>query len=195
VSTIRTRDGAELTIRPIAAADRGALHRHFLSLSAETRQRRFLHPVKELTERDLTYLTEVDHHDHEALIAVDEDGEIVGVARFIRLEDRLDAAEVAVTIRDSWQGRGVGTAVLAALMTRAREEGIDSFSALCLAANRDMMILFEELGESVRRTGSAHGAIELEIVLPTEEREAIGPALRAAARAPDLAAREPLAGS
>jgi GNAT superfamily N-acetyltransferase len=180
-------------VRPIRPDDRDALHEAFLSLSEETRFRRFLRPVKELTGSELDYLTDVDHHDHEAVVAVDEAGEIVGVARYIRLADRPNEGEVAVTVRDEWQGRGVGTLVLRALIERARTEGVVAFTALCLASNRDMMILFDELGDGVRRTGAAQGAVELEIALPTDSHDRVRPALRAAARAPDLTAREPIA--
>ena len=189
----KTRDGAGFLVRPIAPDDRAALQAAFLSLSEETRYRRFLRPINRLGESELTHLTVVDHRDHEALVAVDEQGLIVGVARYIRLADRPDAAEVAVTVADEWQGRGVGTELLGDLIARAREEGVDRFVAMCLASNRDMLILFEELGESVRRTGTGEGAIELEIELPTEAPHLVGPALRAAARAPDLTAQRPVA--
>lgn len=186
---VATRDGSEILVRPISEEDREGLQTAFLALSNETRYRRFLRPINRLSEAELTRLTDIDHHDHEALIAIAPDGQLVGVARYIRLVERPAAAEVAVTVTDEWQGRGVGTAMLTRLIARAEEEGIDTFVALCLASNKDMLILFEELGERVRRTGQSSGAVEVEIELPTAERHLVGPALRAAATAPDLTAR------
>ena len=86
------------------------------------------------------YLTEIDHHDHEAIAALDaRTGEGIGVARYVRDPQRRDAAEVAVTVIDDWQGKGVGTLLLEVLGARARQEGISSFTALMLATNQEMM--------------------------------------------------------
>ena len=85
-----------------------------------------------LRERDLDYLTQVDHHDHEALVAVDEaTGEGVGVARFVRTGP--DVAEPAVVVADDWQGRGPARGCSTLLAERAREEGIARFVAPVLA--------------------------------------------------------------
>jgi hypothetical protein len=83
--TARLRDGAAIEIRPVTPADRETLRQGFERLSPESRYRRFFGPQPELSERDLDYLTDVDHHNHEALVATDPDtGDAVGVARFVR---------------------------------------------------------------------------------------------------------------
>jgi len=74
------RDGSEVLIRPIRGADAPALADGFARLSARTRHLRFLTGKRELTPKELRYLTEVDHHDHEALAAADN----VAVARLAR---------------------------------------------------------------------------------------------------------------
>jgi GNAT superfamily N-acetyltransferase len=80
----------------------------------------------------LAYLTEVDHHDHEALVAFDDcSSEGVGVAWYVRVDGAT--AEAAVTVADDWQGRGLGTALTSMLAERALEEGIDRFTAVVLA--------------------------------------------------------------
>ena len=117
-----------------------------------------------LTESQLTYLTDVDHHDHEAFVAFTEDGELVGVARFVRLKDEPRAAEAAVTVADAYQGRGVGTVLTQELARRAREEDVDIFTATALAANLDVIDLLGRLGDSeVKQDGS--GGVEMRIVL------------------------------
>jgi GNAT superfamily N-acetyltransferase len=113
----------------------------------------------------LRYLTEVDHRDHEALVAVGADGTLLGVARSVRSRSDPQVAEAAVTVADDWQGRGMGTALLGILADRAREEGIHRFTALMLATNREMLELFEDLGP-VRILKQASGTVELEITLP-----------------------------
>jgi RimJ/RimL family protein N-acetyltransferase len=182
-------DGAEIEIRPIEPEDRAELAAGLRRLSPESRYRRFLAPTHELTESELDYLTQVDHHDHEALVAQEpETGTGVGVARFIRFSEELDKAEFAVAVADDWQGRGVGGALLARLSDRAREEGVRRFSAVILADNRHMLELLDDLGE-VRIANEEYGAVEVEIDLPAEGvAAALRRTIRAAARG-DLSLR------
>ena len=120
VSTATLRDGTEVDIRAIEPGDKALLAEAFSRLSPESRYRRFFRPLKELRDSDLRYLTEIDHADHEALVAIAADGSLVGVARYVRSEEERELAEVAVTIVDDWHGRGVATELLRALVDRAR---------------------------------------------------------------------------
>ena len=130
------RDGSRVLIRPVQRADAPLLADGFARLSATSRWMRFLTPKKELTPAELRFLTDLDHHDHEALGALDHrDGRGVGVARYVRQADDPWGADVAVTIVDEWQGRGLGTELLARLSDRAREENIQRFTALVAAEN------------------------------------------------------------
>jgi GNAT superfamily N-acetyltransferase len=159
------RDGSRVHIRQARRTDRDLLAGGFEHLSPESRYRRFLTPMHELDERTLRYLTDLDHRDHEAMFALDESGEGVGVARYVRSAARPDTAEVAVAVVDSWQGRGLGTLLLQAISARARDEGVRTLTALMLASNREMMELFEHLGP-VRIVGRAGGTIEIEVAIP-----------------------------
>jgi RimJ/RimL family protein N-acetyltransferase len=179
---METIDGVPLRIRPIGADDKSALVDAFRHLSERSVYRRFLAPVKRLTESELAYLTELDHSDHEALVALLETGEIVGVARYVRQSAAPERAEVAVTVTDEWQGRGVGTTLLHLLARRATENGVQQFTGVCLAENREMLQLFDELGPTTRHPGEGE-VTEVEVTLPTTATHAIRPALRAAARA------------
>jgi nucleotide-binding universal stress UspA family protein len=149
-------------IRPIAPADRGALRDAFERLSPESRYRRFFVAITELSDQDLDYLTEVDHRDHEALVAIDEStGAIVGVARFVRTS--ADEAEPAIVVADDWQRRGVATRLLDALVERAREESIARFRAPVLAENPAAVRVLSRLGPTV--STSSGPEVELDIVL------------------------------
>ena len=92
------------------------------------------------------------------------------MARYVRNPARPNAAEVAVTVVDDWQGRGLGTLLLEAITMRAREEGVDTFTALMLVDNRQMMDLLQRLG-AVRVVDRAAGAVEVEVHLSRHRRQ------------------------
>jgi len=169
VEEMQVHDGLEIGIRPIRSEDKELLANAFEKLSPESRYRRFFAPLRRLSPQDLRYLTEVDHHDHEALIAVDpKSGNLVGVARYVKAEDPAEA-EVAVVIGDPWQKKGVASALLDRLVGRAREEGIDHFVAVVLHDNTDALELFRNVapgGSTTRRSASGH--VEMLIELPEE---------------------------
>ena len=183
------RDGSRVRLRQGRSSDKELLRRGFERLSPESRYRRFLAAMPELREATLRYLTEIDHHDHEAIAALDEKtGEGIGVARYVRDPERSDVAEVAVTVIDDWQGKGVGTLLLEVLSARAREEGITTFTALMLASNQEMMDLLDALGP-VRVVDREAGAVEIEMANP---KVGLSPVLKALLR---VAARNDLAAS
>jgi RimJ/RimL family protein N-acetyltransferase len=154
-------------IRPVRRADAALLAGGFARLSARSRRLRFLSPKKELSSAELGYFTDVDHHDHEALGALDHaDGRGVGIARYIRDAADPQAAEIAVTVIDDWQGRGLGTELVAQLSERARSEGIRRFTALVAADNPAMARLLRSVrADLVRRE---QGALQYEIMLGSE---------------------------
>ncbi len=162
---VTLRDGSRVRLRQVRATDKERLRRGFHRLSAESRYRRFLGAMPMLSEGAMRYLTEVDHHDHEAIVALDDaSGEGVGVARYVR-SGGPDAAEVAVTVTDDWQGRGLGTLLLDVISARAREQGIRRFTGLLLATNAEMLDLLERLGP-VRIVDRERGTVEVEVEIP-----------------------------
>jgi RimJ/RimL family protein N-acetyltransferase len=157
------RDGAEVLLRPIQPADKPALREAFEHLSPQSRYQRFLTPMTRLDSAMLRYLTEVDHHDHEALVAVDPaDGQIVGVARYVKTGN--GRAEAAVTVADEWQGRGLGSMLLEELAVHAWGDGVQCFTALVLAHNDAMLSLLRALGP-VREVDRQMGTVEIEAEL------------------------------
>src|SRR3954453_9078215 len=113
-----------IRIRPIRPGDADLIREGFEQLSARSRYQRFLGGKPYLTSTELRYLTAVDHHDHEALVAVARlRGQGIGVARYVRNADDPDSADLAVTIADQWQGCGVGGLLVNRLAQRARCEG------------------------------------------------------------------------
>jgi RimJ/RimL family protein N-acetyltransferase len=169
--------GGEVLIRPIDATDRERLAAAFGRLGEHSRYQRFLAPKKTLTQRELTYLTDVDHVDHEAMVAVDAataDG--VGVARYVRDPARPSVAEAAVTVVDAWQGRGLGKLLLDRLVERAEANGIERFSASILIANSAARHLLEEIGE-MRVLRQGEGSMDVDVEFPVD-RDTLHAALR-----------------
>ncbi len=144
------RDGSGVLIRPVRSTDAPLLAEGFTRLSATSRWLRFLNAKQELSPAELRYFTDVDHHDHEALGALDQgDGRGVGIARYVRSADDPYAADLAVTIVDDWQGRGLGTELLARLSDRALDEGIHRFTALVAAENEVVGRLLRKIRASL----------------------------------------------
>jgi GNAT superfamily N-acetyltransferase len=171
-----------LEIRPIAPDDKAAMIDAFERLGPESRYRRFLAPHGRLTESELRYFTEVDHHDHEAVVAIEPTtGAGVGVARYIRSGENPTVAEIAVAVVDEWQYRGVGGRLLAALAQRARESGITSFSAVMLADNAVMRSLLADIGR-VHVMHTERGLVEVVVDLPERGVERLRRLLAAVAR-------------
>jgi RimJ/RimL family protein N-acetyltransferase len=146
---ITLRSGDRVLIRALLPDDGPGLAEAFEQLSETSRYRRFFTAKPGLSEQSLAYLTDVDHRDHEALVAVAPgSGQLVGVARFIRIPHEPDQAEVAVTVIDSWHRRGLGTVLLQKLARRAAQEGIRNFTADILADNQPMLTLARQLGHA-----------------------------------------------
>ncbi len=143
MTTITLADGATLTVRPIEPNDVARLERMFFRLSAATVYRRFFSPVQKPSHRMLMFLTNVDHDRREALVACDGD-EIVAVARYDGRPGGIDA-EIAVTVEDGWQHRGVGKRLARRLALVARDHGFERFIATMLADNREAMGLLRRL--------------------------------------------------
>jgi RimJ/RimL family protein N-acetyltransferase len=175
----KLRDGKRVLIRPISPDDKQGLE----FLGPESRYRRFFAPVHHLAARQLRYLTEVDHHTHEALLAIDpQTGAAVGVARFVRSPTDSTVAEVAIAIVDDWQRRGLGTELLHELADRARKEDVQRFSAAVLSGNAPALAVFRDLADA-HITAAEQGVVELLMDLPQKGiPQTLGHTMRAAGR-------------
>jgi L-amino acid N-acyltransferase YncA len=140
-------DGTRLHVRPIRPSDGEALARESSRLSPESWHRRFLAPKRELSEIEIRRLTEIDHHSHEALVAIEaKSGRGVAVARYASYAGEPGRTEFAITVADDWQRRGIGGALSRRLLVRAREEGVWMLEAVALADNRAALTLLRGLG-------------------------------------------------
>jgi GNAT superfamily N-acetyltransferase len=137
-------------------------------LSPQSAQRRFLTPKRSFSRTELRYLTEVDGRDHVALVAeypCYPERRLIAVARFVKLADRPDAAEVAVTVADEWQGRGLGSLLGKHLSHLARNRGIRRFTATMASENTPAHRLMAKLTEHLEQQHVGGGVDELELDL------------------------------
>jgi|GEM_PF-1380962 len=155
-------DGRRGLIRLMRPSDRVLLVNGFERMSPQSRYRRFFSAKPRLSDREISYLTELDHHDHVAvvLVAVDDRGEPLGpgaglgVARFIRLRDTPHVAEAAIVILDEVQGSGFGRLLFQRLAQAASERQVLRFRTEVLAQNNAMKALLQrtahDLGSTLR---------------------------------------------
>jgi RimJ/RimL family protein N-acetyltransferase len=169
------RDGSAALIRPVRRDDAALVADGFSRLSPRSRELRFLTRKKHLSSAELRYFTDVDHHDHEALVALNPaDGRGVGIARYIRHAGDPHAAEIAVTIVDDWQGRGLGTELVTRLSGRARRAGIRRFTALVAEDNAAVARMLRNTSASL--AGRGPGTVEYEITLMPPGKSTAAPA-------------------
>jgi GNAT superfamily N-acetyltransferase len=157
VNLASARDGTVVGLRPLRRDERELVARFFAGLSDESRRRRFLQPMPRLPEAMLRRLLAVDGRDHVAVVA-EVDGHCAGIARWIALADQPGTAEVAVTVTDRYQGRGIGRLLIDALRPAAVRAGLTSLVFLVEPTNRPALRLLRSLGvELAFRDGLVEG--------------------------------------
>ncbi len=146
---ITARDGTPLLLRPLRVTDEAKITDFFYSLSDLTVYRRWMTARKRMPHRDVLYYLDVDYKKNVAIVLEtmqdDTEPEIIGVARY-HLDQATNLAEVAFTIRDPWQGKGLGTLLLQKLIRIAKDRGLRGFTASVLADNRGMLHVFHRAG-------------------------------------------------
>jgi GNAT superfamily N-acetyltransferase len=140
-------DGSVVVIRPVRSTDGPLIVDGFARMSPESRRARFMIGKSMLTDKEVRYLTDVDHHNHEAIAAIDPlTCQGIGVARFVRSKNDPHSAEVAVAVVDAWHRRGVATELMTRLAARAREEGIVRFTVLVSDDNVAVLRMLAHMG-------------------------------------------------
>lgn len=167
---IRLPDGTPVRIRPMVHGDRLWLAEAVERLTPESRYLRFLSPLRTLDETMLVRLVDsVDGVDHVAVVATLSPGEPEAqrgaVARYIRLPDEGRVAELAITVTDALQGRGLGSLVGRWLAEHARGNGITTFAATIASDNTASIKIMAGLGDVVSRTHPSPGVLDIRVLL------------------------------
>jgi acetyl coenzyme A synthetase (ADP forming)-like protein len=111
------------------------------------------------------------------------DGKVAALANWVRLRDP-HTAEVAFTVADEYQRRGIGTRLLERLAERASAAGIEEFVAEVLPDNAAMLSVFRNAGFAVTRVAEG-GEVEIrfEIAATSGYREQVAARDHTAVRA------------
>jgi acetyltransferase len=169
-STCTLRDGAPVVLRPIRPEDEPMMVRFHATLSDRSVYFRYFRAMSlehRASHARLARICFVDYSREMALVAVHQDAatghaEIRGVGRLCREPGRREA-EFAVVVSDSWQGRGLGTRLLARLVDIGRKEGLERISGAILADNVEMQHVAERVGFTVRRSPDGECVAEISL--------------------------------
>ena len=164
IDVVHLRDGGRITVRPILPQDAEIVQAFVQTLSDGSRRHRFFRTLRELPADLLRRFTEVDYHQHLALVAevfTDEDEVIVGEGRYV-MDASGTGAEFAVAVADGWQGRGIGRHLLGRLEHRAAVAGIRRLHGETLLDNRAMQHLARQAGFSARYDPDVQGVLRFE---------------------------------
>lgn len=147
-------DGTKVRLRLVGPDDREELLLGFEHLSPQSRYQRFFTPLAHLPARLVDRLLDTDDCNHVALGAElfassgDPQG-FLGVARFIRIPEERDCAEIAVAVVDEFQRRGLGALLLRELLGAAAGLGVRRFCAHMLPENHAVRRLLRRMGFQV----------------------------------------------
>ena len=143
---VQVDSGDWFYLRPVLPGDVERTINGPVEFSSETLYRRF-QSVRKPTKSLLAYLFEVDYADHFVWVMTEGAvGPVVADARFVRDEDDPTTAEIAFTVGDDYQGRGIGTFLLGALVVAAGYDGVQRFTARVLSDNYAMRRILDHLG-------------------------------------------------
>lgn len=141
------KDGSRVTIRPLNKDDFGAEREFIMRLSPESRRYRFLSSIASPSDQLLKRLTDLDDSTEAAFVALIEESGVareVGVARMSAVGD--GRAEFAVTVRDDWQHKGLGTRLTQYVIEAARQRGIRGLFSVDASDNAPMKEFAKTLG-------------------------------------------------
>ena len=141
--------GHAITVRPLLPDDADLVIALGKALSPASLYQRFLSGGIKRNPQLLDRLVNVDFGRDLALIATTTfagEETSIGVARYARLEDDPNTAEVAITVSDAWHGCGVGTRLVRTLIDHAAASGIERLTGDVLATNVAMLALARSSG-------------------------------------------------
>lgn len=165
IETVRqTKRELCIMLRPVRINDEPMLKEFFYDLSDQSLYRRFMSSRQDMPHERLQGFVVIDYSREMVILATVNDGEkeiIVGLGQFSIYEES-HTAEVAFVVRDSWQGKGIGSELLNYLTHLAVKQGLQGFTAEVLTENKAMLHLFEKMNFDMKKSIEA-GTYELDM--------------------------------
>jgi acyl-CoA hydrolase/RimJ/RimL family protein N-acetyltransferase len=144
---ITLKDGNRILLRPIKPSDATMKQHFFYSLSKETIYKRYFSQLKAMPIKRIWPYVMIDYENEMVIVAsITENGleTIVGIGSYVKVPG-TETAEVALVVRDDWQNKGLGTALLNYLIEIGKNKGVKSFTAWVFTENIKMIHLFKKL--------------------------------------------------
>jgi RimJ/RimL family protein N-acetyltransferase len=147
-------DGAKVYLRPLRATDLTHAEEFFAQLSERSRYMRFMAPMPRLTDETLETLEAAMREARAAVVVAvfehaDRSEELVGGGRIVPA-GRPRVCEFALTIVDSWQGRGLGHVLINELVALARRLGYRRIEGHVLTINSGMLMVAQHARMKLR---------------------------------------------
>jgi acetyltransferase len=158
VAPWHTREGNEVTIRPIRPEDEPLIVKFHEDLSERSVYMRYFQPLgfgQRTAHERLTRICFIDYDREMALVAEQREAKtgvskILAVSRFSRLHG-TNAAELTVVVADEAQHQGLGTELMRRTLEIARAENVRKISCTMLPENHDMQAICRRLGFQIEQ--------------------------------------------
>ncbi len=159
-------DGRPVTIRALRAEDEAELVDAIEHASKESLYRRFFAVRRHFSAEEMDVFFHIDFTTNVVLLAVLDvaGGKIIaGGARYVITGP--GSAELAFSVRDEYQGKGIGTILMRHIVRAARRAGLKTLIAEVLPENLPMLKVFEQSGlplDIARESDVVHLTFHLE---------------------------------
>lgn len=158
VHTFQTKDGIPVKVRPLQPEDTAYLIDIFENMGVESRYARFNVPMEnldsEMIQQEAAEIAHIERPENDGWLAFADlpgrpDTPVAGI-RYIRTAE--GEAEVAISVRDDMQNKGIGTALLIFLFNQAKKAGITRLVALAQRSNRPLLQILTKAPYPIKRT-------------------------------------------
>jgi len=145
-----TRSGFHCHVRPVAVGDEAALAAFFAGVSSDDLRFRFLSGMDKVPEALIAGMTHVDHRKTEDFVVFEAGSDAIVANAMLAADDKLDTAEVAISIRNDMRGQGIGWTLLEHVARYARARGITKICSIESHENHAAINLEREMGFTAR---------------------------------------------